>query len=210
MYRHCISGGLLSSQLWKHSPHRSPQPTHLPLTQHSHNEKNELNESSFSNRCIQPGPWNEPSQLFLLSSPLWNSPQCSGLPASTFSRIWRGKRAEHHLGKDLVESCGNLVSCSSQAKASKLQNCDIWHLICTEHARSNVIFPVAVAACFPCYSHSLVLPAAELGSEAWCLPPPWGAMLSGAVPLWEASGCPQPSLIPVLEKKNTWKLRGIK
>lgn len=55
MYRHFISGGLLSSQLCKHRPHKSPQPTHLPLTQHSHNEK-ELNESSFSNRCTQPGP----------------------------------------------------------------------------------------------------------------------------------------------------------
>lgn len=55
-----------------------------------------------------------------------------------------------------------------------------------------------------------VCPAAELGTEVWSLSPPWGAMLSGAVPLWHDSGCPQPSLVPVLEKKNTGKLRGIK
>lgn len=53
---HMLYFWLLSSQLCKHSPHKSPQPTHLPLTQHSHNEKSELNEPSFSNSCTQPGP----------------------------------------------------------------------------------------------------------------------------------------------------------
>lgn len=45
--------------------------------------------------------------------------------------------------------------------------------ICIEHARSNVICPVTVAACSPCNSHSLSLPAPSL---LWSWAGQWGLM----------------------------------
>lgn len=169
-YRHCISGGLLSSQLCKHHPYKSSQPTYPPLTQHSHNEKNELNEASFSNRCTYPDPWNEPSQLFLLSSPTWSPPQCSGLPASTFYRVWRGKRAEHHLGKDLAESHGNLVSFSSQTEACKMQSCDVWHLhrACKKQCDLTCCSSCLFSLQFPFFGSSCTMSVPQL---SWAVRP---------------------------------------
>lgn len=154
---HMLYFWLLSSQLCKHSPHKSPQPTHLPLTQHSHNEKSELNEPSFSNSCTQPGPWNEPSQLFLLSSPAWNPAQCSGLPASTFSKSGEGKRQSIIWEKTWQSPMETLFFVHHRQKPVSCRA--VVSGICTEHARSNVICPVAAAACSPCNSHSLAPPA---------------------------------------------------
>jgi len=45
-----------------------------------------------------------------------------------FVWIWRGKRVEHHLGKDLDTSLGNLVPCPPRAGAGKLHGHDGWRL----------------------------------------------------------------------------------
>lgn len=181
MNRHCISGGLLSSQLCKHCPHKSPQPTHLSLTQHCHNEKNELNESSFPNIQVPEMSHLSYSSFPLLPETHHSAQGCLHLlfPKSGEGRgqsiIWK-KTWQHPVETwFLVHHRQKPATCRAVMSG-----------MCTEHARSNVICPeLPVLPAIPIlwlFLHH-VCPAAELGSEAWCISPPWGAMLSGALPL---------------------------
>lgn len=132
IYKYCISGGLLFPKPCRHWAHHCPQPIHLPPTQPWPHEKNKSPPflTSVFSQVPEMGYPTTPHPFFSYLKPT----QCSGLPASTSSRVWRGKRVEHHLGKHLEESLGNLVSCPSLEEARKLQRCDVWQLqiACTE------------------------------------------------------------------------------
>lgn len=131
MYRHCISGRMLYSQLCKHCPHKSPQPTQ-PLWLNTPTVRMNWMSPPFLTGVFSQVP--EIRHLSYSSFPLLPETHHSaqGCLHLLFPESGEGRGQSIIWEKTWVfpkaEYCGNLVSSSSQAEASKLQSPDVCHL----------------------------------------------------------------------------------